>query len=854
MTVDIKNSFDSTWHDTPDEPLNQYISLIDEEITCWENSDFDGLKSVLDEEKGLWDYHLDYLHVSDSKRIEDSGMYSEDTKTYVKILYKSVGNSIDSDYRLIDGYIEPAIQEPSPRFVSVPSNAINLGDGDEYELVFKIKNDGGTANDSYFSLSVSDGLEITDYSSDKTNGEFTIYHKPDLIWYHDEYQIPAEYTLLDWYRPWLGAGEAQTLKVKIKGTEKGDQWVKYRLAFRPKLEGLCFVRNPMSGELDQQGWHAYKIEVEVSDVTNHKPSADFSFVVDELSVEFTSLAEDPDGDALSYYWDFDDGSSSTAENPTHEYAEGGEGDYDVTLTVTDTKGLSDYKTKVVPLNEKPKADFYYYATATRVTFVSTSTDDGFIVSWEWDFGDEETDEGETVTHTYASTGVYTATLTVTDNEGAEDSTERQISVGFFITNADATYETKLSPVSISNKPVLIKTIFISNEDVTSNRNLSAVDISTLPSPVKEIFVSNGDVILDRNLFSVNISTPASPIKEIFITNADARDYKKLCPTKLNDTTLPIITNVTVANITDNSATINWKTDEIADSLVKYGAESGIYTMQKYDSALIISHRITLTGLSAGTTYYYIVNSTDSSDNSNESVEHNFTTLTPNLPPIANFSYSPEKPVVNQTTIFNASNSTDPDGTIENYEWDFGEGNTTSTPEPIITHSYALAGDYTVNLTVTDDDGATNSTNKTITVYSPAAIFDTGSPKNPYPSIMGTHTGTIKPNHTVIATKLYTYPCIGTGGHTKYAEIWNTTWNATATWNGYERDWHNITFDKTVVLLANKTYNYTIRTGSYPKIIHESPFNATGGEITCTKFTDANGKIYYDWIPAIRLYA
>jgi len=132
------------------------------------------------------------------------------------------------------------------------------------------------------------------------------------------------------------------------------------------------------------------------------------------------------------------------------------------------------------------------------------------------------------------------------------------------------------------------------------------------------------------------------------------------------------------------------------------------------------------------------------------------------------------------------------------------------------------------------------------------IFDTGSPSNPYPSIMGNHTGIIKPNHTVIATKLYTYPCAGTGGHTEYARIGNKTWNATATWEGYAGDWHNISFDKTVVLLAGETYNYTIRTGSYPQIIHESPFNATGGEITCTKFTDANGKVYYDWIPAIRL--
>jgi len=142
----------------------------------------------------------------------------------------------------------------------------------------------------------------------------------------------------------------------------------------------------------------------------------------------------------------------------------------------------------------------------------------------------------------------------------------------------------------------------------------------------------------------------------------------------------------------------------------------------------------------------------------------------------------------------------------------------------------------------------------ITVYPPTAIFDTGAPSNLHPSISGTHNGTITPNKTIIATKLYTYHCEGTGGHTEYARIWNKTWNATATWDGYAGDWHNITFDKPVVLLPNKTYNYTIRTGSYPQIHHTDALPTKNGWINCTKFTDVNGKVYYDWIPAIMLWS
>jgi hypothetical protein len=46
---------------------------------------------------------------------------------------------------------------------------------------------------------------------------------------------------------------------------------------------------------------------------------------------------------------------------------------------------------------------------------------------------------------------------------------------------------------------------------------------------------------------------------------------------------------------------------------------------------------------------------------------------------------------------------------------------------------------------------------------------------------------------------------------------------------------------TSAFYANETYNYTIRTGSYPQIIHEPSWNATGGVITCEEFVDANGK-------------
>lgn len=133
-------------------------------------------------------------------------------------------------------------------------------------------------------------------------------------------------------------------------------------------------------------------------------------------------------------------------------------------------------------------------------------------------------------------------------------------------------------------------------------------------------------------------------------------------------------------------------------------------------------------------------------------------------------------------------------------------------------------------------------------------FDTERPENPYPSIMGTHNGTIKPNHDVVASKMYTYSCVGTGGHSENVRFYNDAWSVEANWTGYQgaEDYHYIEFFEPFTLEANVTYNYIIKTGSYPQIHHNTTLTVSDGEISCAEFIDANGKIYYDWIPAIRL--
>jgi S-layer protein (TIGR01567 family) len=109
----------------------------------------------------------------------------------------------------------------------------------------------------------------------------------------------------------------------------------------------------------------------------------------------------------------------------------------------------------------------------------------------------------------------------------------------------------------------------------------------------------------------------------------------------------IISNVLVTGITINSTTITWDTNGPSDSLVKYSTESGNYTLLKYNHNNVTSHSINLTGLIPNTTYYFVVNSTDTSCNSNESNEYSLRTAAiSDTTPSVVINTSPENLAIN----------------------------------------------------------------------------------------------------------------------------------------------------------------------------------------------------------------
>ena len=97
----------------------------------------------------------------------------------------------------------------------------------------------------------------------------------------------------------------------------------------------------------------------------------------------------------------------------------------------------------------------------------------------------------------------------------------------------------------------------------------------------------------------------------------------------------------------------------------------------------------------------------------------------NQDPAAAFDASPSDPEAGETVAFDASGSSDADGSVASYEWDFGDGSSATGASP--SHTYDSPGDYTVSVTVTDDDGATATATQTVSVSAASDDSDDGTP-------------------------------------------------------------------------------------------------------------------------------
>ena len=182
------------------------------------------------------------------------------------------------------------------------------------------------------------------------------------------------------------------------------------------------------------------------------PVADFSANpvsgAPPLAVAFT----DKSGGSTprTYQWNFGDGGTSTAANPSHTYAAAGV--YAVTLTITNSYGTdSETKPNFVSVGMGPVADFIGTPQngmlPLAVTFQDKST--GNPATWRWDFGDGAISNAQNPAHTYTKAGTYGVTLTVTNAFGTSTKTKAGYITAGLPPTADFTSGTRAGPAPLT---------------------------------------------------------------------------------------------------------------------------------------------------------------------------------------------------------------------------------------------------------------------------------------------------------------------------------------------------------------------------------------------------------------------
>jgi chitodextrinase len=182
-----------------------------------------------------------------------------------------------------------------------------------------------------------------------------------------------------------------------------------------------------------------------------------------------------------------------------------------------------------------------------------------------------------------------------------------------------------------------------------------------------------------------------------------------------DVTAPIISTVAASNITTNSATISWNTNEASNTQVEYGLTTTYGSSTVVNATLVSSHAQSLTGLAAGSVYNYRVKSRDAAGNLGTSGNFTFTTAAvPNSAPVISSAAAatPTTANVGQAISFTAG-ATDADGDALQYTWNFGDGTTALGAS--VSHAYAAAGTYTASVAVSDARGGSASSSVIVTV-------------------------------------------------------------------------------------------------------------------------------------------
>ncbi len=407
-------------------------------------------------------------------------------------------------------------------------------------------------------------------------------------------------------------------------------------------------------------------------------------------VNFTDLSIGP---VTSWLWHFGDGSSSTSQNPTHQYVDTGY--FNVTLIV-ENNGCIDSITFIKYIHVNPPIAKFVSDLNCSTPYTRNFTDKSIgAKTWNWDFGDGTSPSSlQNPSHTYTSKGNYSVKLTVT-NAGCTDFKTDSI----FIIDESPSFT--YSP----NDTILCK--YDSVNFTVTNYN---------PRYVNSFYWDFGDGATSgfapqyyKIAHSYNIAgtfTPVLIVRDILGCNdtiSDKHLHFHIYGPTADFTNLP----GTCVN-----GTIIFTDQSISDGL--HPITKWIWTYGDGNSDILSAPPFTHTYNASGD-FAVTLKLIDSYGCMDSLMKKNAVSITQ---PIADFSSSDSIRCTKNAITFNTLSS----GLFLNYNWNFGDGNSSVAPDPV--NVYSNQGIYSVQLLVTDKFGCKDSIIKPnfITISNPKASF------------------------------------------------------------------------------------------------------------------------------------
>lgn len=423
-----------------------------------------------------------------------------------------------------------------------------------------------------------------------------------------------------------------------------------------------------------------------------------------------SVSFDTDGEITAYEWRWENlilGNSATLAVPNVPI-----GNYLVTLTVTDNRGATASDTveiHVLP-NQAPVADAGPATTQNdsdnsggelvMLDGAASFDPDGSITSYQWQEGQSLIGTGPLLS-VPLNVGTHLVTLTVTDNAGATATDTVVISIN-----------TNQSPVAAAGQD---QTVFDEDNNGKEGVTLNGTQSIDHDGQIMKYEWRWNNLILGN---SPILQVPA-PIGNYTVTLTVTDNGGATASDTVEISVLPNVAPVARAgpdqtvhdadSSGDQAVSLNGSSSSDFDGkIIKYEWKEG--------STVLGSTVKLTTTLGVGV---HLLTLTVTDDGGSTNTDDLVVTVMSNLPPLANAGPD-QTATFDVPALFNASASTDSDGTLVGYEWNFGDGTTGSGVS--VDHLYPQLGTYTVVLTVTDNGGLTHSDTLAVTVTTHKAVF------------------------------------------------------------------------------------------------------------------------------------